>query len=301
MSENIALIGADPEAFVCTTKRDRNGRVNYNPQPIYGLLGGSKDAPNPMNGLDQGYAYLEDNAAVEFNIPPQTSSRNFVGAISLAKRWIEDNKLSGLGLTWHSSNQIELAPKYKADPRGQVVGCSKDWDAYGMTHGGTEREAFSADTLGDWRYSGGHFHVSYNHKVIPHYVAARVLDLYVTLPFLSYDKQGGRRKVYGKAGLYRPKEYGIEYRTPSNWWLWYDGHQAALANAILTFAHKSYDAQYLNTLSDMYSEMPWGDVQKAIENEDVKAAHVLIDLADNNFNMGIFRATRGNPGRAFEF
>jgi hypothetical protein len=31
-----------------------------------------------------------------------------------------------------------------------------------------------------------------------------------------------RKKLYGKAGAMRIKPYGVEYRTPSNWWTFTD-------------------------------------------------------------------------------
>jgi hypothetical protein len=54
-----------------------------------------------------------------------------------------------------------------------------------------------------------------------HYCAAivRELDYYLGLPSLKWDTDGRRRKLYGKAGAFRPKPYGLEYRVLSNKWL----------------------------------------------------------------------------------
>jgi hypothetical protein len=48
---------------------------------------------------------------------------------------------------------------------------------------------------------------------------ARLMDRYLGVPSLGWDKDQIRRKTYGKAGNCRVKEYGVEYRALSNAWL----------------------------------------------------------------------------------
>lgn len=285
-AENVALIGADPETFVNTSVKDNRGRhIRYEAIPAFGLFGGGKEEPKNMDGLTDGFKYLEDNAALEFNIPPVATSKEFVDAIDTAKSWMTTNLLEPKGMHFSESNLLVLTPKYQADPRALEVGCMPDHDAYAD---GQQRDPFNAAKLGDTRYAGGHIHLAYNCKVVPQYVAARFLDLYLTLPFLEYDRQQSRRQTYGMAGLFRPKDYGIEYRTMSNWWLWYGpGTLQAVAENALKFARNSYDARYLGLLSEAFVGMPWGDVKKAIDSEDRYAAEALIDLADRNYSLGI--------------
>jgi hypothetical protein len=45
------------------------------------------------------------------------------------------------------------------------------------------------------------------------------LDSYLGLPSLLFDRDTLRRKMYGQAGAFRPKPYGVEYRVLSNAWL----------------------------------------------------------------------------------
>ncbi|MOA35237.1 hypothetical protein D3C78_1566850 [compost metagenome] len=50
-------------------------------------------------------------------------------------------------------------------------------------------------------------------------MAAKQLDYYLGLGSLLYDPDVKRRTMYGAAGAFRPKPYGVEYRVLSNAWL----------------------------------------------------------------------------------
>jgi len=45
------------------------------------------------------------------------------------------------------------------------------------------------------------------------------LDCYLGLPSVVWDRDAKRRQMYGAAGAFRPKPYGVEYRVLSNAWL----------------------------------------------------------------------------------
>ena len=48
------------------------------------------------------------------------------------------------------------------------------------------------------------------------------MDLFLGVPSVTLDSDTRRRELYGKAGAYRAKDYGVEYRTLSNFWIWKD-------------------------------------------------------------------------------
>jgi len=119
-----------------------------------------------------------------------------------------------------------------ADPEARIFGCMPDFNAYTLSVNTTEMDA----STHPYRYAGGHMHFGisspYQKKGMPefdlakreegHIRAVKFMDLLVSIPTLILDNGPGsklRRDKYGKAGCFRPTPYGIEYRTPSCWWL----------------------------------------------------------------------------------
>jgi len=47
----------------------------------------------------------------------------------------------------------------------------------------------------------------------------KTLDVYLGAVSLLWDQEDRRRELYGAAGAFRPKPYGMEYRVLSNKWI----------------------------------------------------------------------------------
>ena len=47
----------------------------------------------------------------------------------------------------------------------------------------------------------------------------QALDIILGLESVILDKDARRKEMYGKAGAFRFKDYGVEYRTLSNFWI----------------------------------------------------------------------------------
>jgi len=193
-------IGCDPELFV----------VNVNNKFIssIGKFGGSKIAPAPIG---HNCYVQEDNVAVEFNIPPASSKEQFLASINFSLEELH-KRAEKMHL------QLAIVPSARFDndqlrsPKAKVFGCDPDKNAWTLTQNHPPR---CADKR--LRSAGGHVHVGC--KKFLAFDIARAMDLFLGVPFIVVDDNLERRRLYGQAGAYREKEYGMEYRTLSNVWL----------------------------------------------------------------------------------
>ena len=98
-------------------------------------------------------------------------------------------------------------------------------------------------------------------------------DYYLGLPALLLDGDDRRKELYGKAGACRFKEYGIEYRVLSNFWIANDDNRRWAWEQ----AHKAFDmsqGDYMEMVSIVNPE----DIQKAINNNDKHMAEQFIRM-----------------------
>lgn len=198
-------IGADPEWFVKSDKKIVS---------IIGKVGGTKQEPLPVVSLGNGFSVQEDNVALEYNIPACGTVDAWVECHRAIQTHITNNILKPLGLKKavipsHSFDHTELK-----DPRAWVFGCEPDFDVWDLEINPRPK---SEDP--NLRAAGGHVHVGCNDLTKMEKIElARVLDLYISVPMMLVDNDVKRRLLYGKAGAIRFKKYGLEYRTPSNYW-----------------------------------------------------------------------------------
>lgn len=193
-------IGADPEIFL----QDMVG----NPVSSIGKIGGTKY--NPLFIRD-GIYLQEDNVTVEYNIPPCNSAAEFIKHNTTALEIIKE-KAKALNLKINIAAAVKMPMKELKDPRSWVFGCEPDFNVW-------EMEYNPKPVVNNWRAAGGHIHIGFDGTNIQKVNITKYLDLTLgaILSFLDTDTQ--RKKMYGTAGSIRFKPYGLEYRTPSNYWL----------------------------------------------------------------------------------
>jgi hypothetical protein len=201
--QTIVTKGADPELFLV----DANGKYISS----VGLIGGSKDFPMPID--EEGNAVQEDNVTVEFNIPPCTSAKAFIEHINKNKAWIKE-KAASLNLQLSIKPSARFNEDQLATEAAKTFGCEPDFNAW---MGGMENERPHADDS-SLRSCGGHIHIALS-DTDDRLLVIQSMDLFVGCLMLEFDHDSDRRKLYGKAGSFRFKPYGVEYRTASNAWI----------------------------------------------------------------------------------
>lgn len=194
-------LGADPEIFLQSPKG--------NLVSVIGHVGASKDNPLQVDTMPKGFTFQEDNVALEFGIPPAASAEEFVSHIqSVQQEWLKKKPhllFSKLSCTLFPEEEMN-------NPMAFVFGCEPDYNAW---TGRVNKAPSPPHPL--LRSAGGHVHIETDlnkRQVI------KAMDLFLGVPSILMDKTGAeRRKIYGKAGAFRPKSYGAEYRTLSNYWI----------------------------------------------------------------------------------
>lgn len=200
-------IGADPEFFI----KDKDEKL----KSIIGLLhGGSKH--NPVSIDDHGdFKMLEDNVAAEYNIPPTADKDRFIQNVLFPQRAIQAI-IGTKNYTISSKASASFPEEELQDKLAWVFGCEPDYNAW--TASANEKPE-CADP--NFRSCGGHVHVGYDWKNNFEDILRKVknMDVWLGLWSVIVDPDQERKKLYGKAGAFRPKEYGFEYRVLSNFWI----------------------------------------------------------------------------------
>jgi hypothetical protein len=199
-------IGADIEVFL----RDKNTMEVVSAE---GLIKGTKEEPfqwsdNPF------FATSLDNIMAEFCIPPSKNSQEFLSGINTSLSYIQslaDTKNFDI----FSYPAVKVNEKYLMSEQAQIFGCEPDFDAWKMGQMNPKPNA-----VGNLRSCGGHIHVGYdNPDMLVGINLIKAMDIFLGLPSVIQEPDNERKNLYGKAGAFRFKPYGVEYRTISNYYV----------------------------------------------------------------------------------
>lgn len=249
------MLGCDPEAFLANAAGELRSSI--------GRVGGSKVAPMPLP-LGQGYAVQEDNVALEFNIPPAAGKGDFIHSIQATLKFLGDAMKEHHGLTIINSSAISFPDSELLDPAAQEFGCDPDFNVW--TNARNPRPAAADKNL---RSCGGHVHVGYDIRAIDGKDVIKNMDLHLGVPSVLMDKGELRKQLYGKAGAYREKNYGVEYRTLSNFWIF----DEKLIGWVWDNTRRAVDAAVAQSVLQQEDHQL---VQDCINNNDKVSAEYLV-------------------------
>ena len=205
------LIGADPELFI---KHKTTGEY----RGAHEFIPGSKNYPAPVK---RG-AVQVDGFAAEFNIDPARTVREFVRNTKTVLKQLkemvpEDFDLDVSPVAMFEEDYFDSTPEMVKE-----LGCDPDFDAYSVQINPPPKEPRKG-----MRTGAGHIHLGftemediYDNIYLKKCASLiKIMDVMVGVPSVLYDDSEERRSMYGKAGTFRPKPYGAEYRTLSNVWV----------------------------------------------------------------------------------
>lgn len=211
MTKTSILLGADPELFM----RNPNSGKFFS---AHGLIPGTKQEPHKVP-----YGAVQiDGTALEFNIDPAATCDEFVRNISEVQSTIR-SMVPGFNVV---AEPTALYDKdyfdWEVPSTAKELGCDPDY--CGWTMDINPRPEPGNRPL---RTAAGHIHIGWTEGQDVYSKAhfqkaaavARQMDYYLGIHSLLWDSDGTRRELYGKAGAFRPKSYGVEYRVLSNRWL----------------------------------------------------------------------------------
>lgn len=202
-------LGCDPEVFV---RNPNSGQFRC----AHNMVPGTKEEPFKVP-----YGAVQvDGMALEFNINAVYQRKNFIRNVTKVYNKL-GRMVPGYELVPVPTAQFSDEEYANAPPESKILGCEPDYNAY--TRGKNPRPNGEVT----FRTGSGHVHIGWTEDQDPfdygHFTdcctLVKQLDWTLGMQAKLYDHDEKRRQLYGKAGAFRPKPYGVEYRVLSNAWL----------------------------------------------------------------------------------
>lgn len=267
------VLGCDPEAFF-----SKNGKIigSEKVMPEGGVIyrhGVTTLNANP-NGENR---VIVDGVQFELNPLPsqcrESLSFNIQQCFSNLSKRLQLKQYKGIKADFSQLIEVDKDEFDSLSGACKVFGCMPSKNVYG------EINVIKVDPK-EYRIrcAGGHIHLGNVGDLVLDKLGEKeliqLLDVIVGNTCVLLDRDPGnveRRKVYGRAGEYRTPKWGIEYRTPSNFWLRsyplmsFVMGLSRLAVNILHSGDKHYDA--------IMKKVKIDDIRKAINENDFELAY----------------------------
>jgi hypothetical protein len=215
-------LGTDPEFFFV----DKSGKVI----PAEKILGksGIKNERENFDGSKYSIGKLvPDGVQLEINLSPDqkgTCRQTFWS--QLERAYTHMLKIADDNNVLIDTEQVKKFTQEEIDAfpdSCKRFGCAPSYNVYSQ-----EVDKVSVIPVNPaeylYRSAGGHMHFGIPKEYLTKMGVdnlVRLLDIFVGNTLVLFDRHplmAERRKVYGRAGEYRLPSYGLEYRTPSNYW-----------------------------------------------------------------------------------
>lgn len=234
----LLTMGSDPELFL----EDAAGKVIS----AIGKVGGTKEKPKQVKSLPKGFTVQEDNVLLEYNTPVARSNGVWFRNQEVMREYLHE-MVGKLGLKLSDKASHSMSDDQLQHPKAFVFGCEPDYNVWLMKW--NNKPQCDDPTL---RSAGGHIHVGYSNPNMADSIRiGRALDYWVGAPLAEVDPDKRRRLLYGKPGAIRFKPYGLEYRTPSNFW---------------TLAPERVEAVYFNVLEAVAQASHYDSMKRLFES-----------------------------------
>lgn len=279
-------IGCDPEIFL---KKKGEGFS------AHGVIPGTKKEPHKV---DSGMVQV-DGMAVEFGIDPvqlddpsglTTFNKNIVDVMATMKSMVQEVDKD---LRFNISPVQEFDPALiEAQPEeAKELGCDPDFSAYTLE---PNPRPDASDVA--FRTASGHIHIGWGSDIPvdhPDHMEicanfVKIMDCVVGLYMTILDDDPRRRTLYGKAGAFRPKPYGVEYRTPSNVWL----TTKARRTAIFELTKMAVQAMQRGMTAEKLTRMSQEQVRAIIDEGNAKEAYKGLKKLCSTMYWGSHPVTR---------
>lgn len=197
----VLMFGSDPEFLL----RDKDTKELVS---SIGIIPGTKEEPQTVEELGDGYTIQIDNVLGEISVAPATNSEGLWNNIQKALTYVSGNILPNNVEIYHASSGT-YTDEQLDNEIAKLFGCSPSVNAWSEQ----DNEAPEAGDI-NFRGCGAHIHLSYeNPDPATNCLIGRVFDLFCTLPSIILDEDTKRRHFYGQAGEIRHCKYGVELRT----------------------------------------------------------------------------------------
>ena len=279
-------IGCDPEFFL----RERASGKLISAIPF---VEGTKMEPKP---LPRGGNIQRDNVAVEVATDPADSKDAFVKNIECTlteaiKTLPDGTEIVAIPSACFETDQLD-------HPEAQAFGCDPDYCAWEVRENekpcavdNTFRSCGAHIHVGTDGTDGNEFLLDFDGKLqtvrtmdCVHGIISTVLD--------SGEDAIARRQLYGSPGAHRPKEYGVEYRVLSNYWLKSPVTVMLmyhLTNDVLDIVRSGQDRPLIDAMGEnqVRNTIATGDVESALKMIETHLMPILSEDSKFYFNEAL--------------